>query len=206
MVQHLILQVVHESMYDAAVRAPCVIDDCSSPSAARGWCRKHYYRWKKHGDPLAWNPRRQSIDERFWSKVDKDGPVPDYAPHLGQCWIWTDSPNRGYGRLFIAKRPRQAHRLSYEMTIGPIAEGMDLDHLCRVTVCVNPAHLEPVTHQINILRGEAPPAHAARKLTCPKGHPYDLSNTWVSPSTGWRVCRTCQSARRPARRRAAAAG
>lgn len=77
-------------------------------------------------------------------------------PELGECWVWCARLNRnGYGRLSVGGRELMAHRLSYEAHVGPIPDGLLLDHLCRVRQCVNPAHLEPVTHQVNTLRGEA---------------------------------------------------
>ncbi len=91
--------------------------------------------------------------ERFLAKVT-----------IGQnsgCWIWTASIGQeGYGRFGIKSletgkfRIIEAHRVSYELFIGPILNGLELDHLCRVRACVNPAHLEPVTHKENCRRGE----------------------------------------------------
>ncbi len=82
-------------------------------------------------------------------------PVLVIAP-LGECWVWVARLNRnGYGRLHHGGCERMAHRLSYEVHVGPIPDGLLLDHLCRVRCCVNPAHLEPVTHRENTLRGKA---------------------------------------------------
>jgi len=97
---------------------------------------------------------------RFWSKV--------YADPSG-CWLWASSLGRGYG-LFWLKRYLPAHRLSYECLVGPIPEGLTLDHLCRVRRCLNPLHLEAVTLRENILRGTSPTAHNARKVVCLRGH------------------------------------
>lgn len=80
---------------------------------------------------------------RFWAKVTKDCPIPY------NCWLWTACRDRrGYGRI----DSRYAHRLSYEMHVGPIPNGMVIDHLCRVRHCVNPAHLEAVSQQLNVQR------------------------------------------------------
>jgi hypothetical protein len=77
-------------------------------------------------------------------------------PKLGECWVWLSRLNRnGYGRLKWEGRDLMAHRLSYEVHVGPIPDGLVLDHLCRVRCCVNPSHLEPVTVQVNTPRGEA---------------------------------------------------
>jgi hypothetical protein len=85
----------------------------------------------------------------------------------------------------------RAHRFAYETLVGPIPEGLDLDHLCRNPPCVNPDHLEPVPHVVNVLRGAVPKIWAA-KTRCPKGHPYDEVNTYRSPSRpDSRKCKTC---------------
>ena len=96
-----------------------------------------------------------------------------------------------------------AHRFAYEMLVGPIPEGLDLDHLCRVRHCVNPNHLEPVTRSENLRRGIRPrlPQNDRigdknrAKTHCPKGHPYDEANTlmhyWKRENSMRRLCRTC---------------
>jgi hypothetical protein len=95
-------------------------------------------------------------EERFWSKVNRNGPIPDARPDLGKCWIWNAPPTfYGYGQFNLNGSPRRAHVLSYELLVGPVPEGLELDHLCLVKICVRPAHLEPVTHLENVLRGGA---------------------------------------------------
>lgn len=119
----------------------------------------------------------------FWSKVDKADP--------DGCWLWTGTKvPSGYGRLWIAQRPFAAHRVAYEWLVGPIPEGLQLDHLCRVRRCVNPAHLEPVTSRENTMRGLNWAARNAEKTHCPQGHPYDEANTYLR-SGGGRGCRAC---------------
>ncbi len=126
-----------------------------------------------------------TTQERFWSKVSKteDG-----------CWSWTGSKTSGYGDFYDGVRKVSAHRYSYETLSGPIPEGLVLDHLCRNRACVNPEHLEPVTQQVNILRGTGMAARRAAITQCPQGHPYDEQNTLLK--NGRRVCRTCLKYRR----------
>lgn len=139
---------------------------------------------------------------RFWPKVDKNGPVPAARPELGPCWLWTAALwGGGYGAFGIRvggkSRTHNAHRLSYGMLVGPIPHGLVLDHLCRVRHCVNPAHLDPVTDRINILRGASPFAKKARQFVCLAGHPFDEANTYVNRN-GTRHCHACRDVRRHA--------
>lgn len=170
---------------------PCRIVDCATPgNGGHGWCAKHYRRWYRHGDPLATSRIVGDDLARFWSYVDVDGPV--VREELGRCWSWSGatSPD-GYGILCIAKQTTYMPRFSYELEHGPIAAGLEPDHLCRNRNCVNPGHLEPVTHRENILRGESPQAINARKTHCPKGHEYTPENIrWQR--NGGRLCRACQ--------------
>ena len=88
------------------------------------------------------------LAERLTDKIDA----------RGDCWEWTAATGGkgyGYGWCSNDKRMKGAHRLIWELLVGPIPEGLTLDHLCRNKLCVNPDHLEPVTHQVNILRGNA---------------------------------------------------
>lgn len=101
------------------------------------------------------------------------------------CVEWTGARHSaGYG-LMPASSTR-AHRVVYERVVGPIPPGLVLDHLCRNRVCVNPAHLEPVTHRTNLLRGDTLAAANAAKVACPQGHALDGSK-----SDGSRYCLTC---------------
>lgn len=107
------------------------------------------------------------------------------------CWEWTGAKNdQGYGMLCEQRGSRQlrAHRVVYEAVKGPIPEGLELDHLCRNRQCVNPTHLEAVTHQVNAQRGNAGRNWAA-KTHCPSGHPYDEDNT--HRYKGRRFCKAC---------------
>lgn len=92
----------------------------------------------------------QTVD-RFWSKVNKDGPIPPHNPTLGPCWPWTAlTRGHGYGKYDVGGKAVIAHRYSYELAHGPIGAGVLLRHDCDTPACVNPAHLTPGTTQDNI--------------------------------------------------------
>ncbi len=77
--------------------------------------------------------RTGTYAERLWERINTQGPVPEWDPSLGRCWIWRRQPNvGGYGVFYHDKVQRYAHRASYELFVGPIPEGHQLDHLCRV--------------------------------------------------------------------------
>lgn len=126
-------------------KKPCSIDGCDRPTFGYGWCATHYMRWKKYGDTSFVKVIKGDTVRRFWSNVNQDGPVPVYAPHLGPCWLWRGRPEaNGYGVLKVDGKSRKAHRYSYELLVGPIPEGLEIDHLCRVKNCVRYTHLEAV--------------------------------------------------------------
>lgn len=126
-----------------------------------------------------------SVAQRFFQHVE----------FTDTCWLWKGGTARGYGRFKSKGRLVSSHRWVYEFCVCPIPPGLTIDHLCRIIGCVNPDHLEPVTMRTNVLRGETITAACARATHCPRGHPYDLFNTYITPSTGDRLCRTCQHAR-----------
>ncbi len=171
----------------------CAIEGCDKVIKARGWCAAHWERWSKYSDPLGYKLRATPAEVRFWAMVDKNG--------VGGCWLWTAHLSKGYGllRLNGRKGPTvSAHRFAYELLVGPIPEGLDLDHLCRVRACVYPDHLEPVTRSVNLRRGIGPALMSKRnrgrhKTHCMRGHPYDLFNTAIN-SRGARSCRACRTA------------
>jgi hypothetical protein len=153
----------------------------------RGMCGNCYERWRR-AQPA---PLRRSLADRLWSRVEK----------TDTCWLWTGANWNGYGQIRADNRVRLVHRVSYELLVGPIPEGFQIDHLCRVHNCVNPAHLEAVTPRTNNLRGTSAAAVAARRTHCPQNHPYDNENTHIN-ARGHRRCRACN--REQKRQKAAA--
>jgi hypothetical protein len=142
------------------------------------------------------------IEQRFWEKVDK------HSGHWWngtECWRWQGHLSKGYGRIhFTPSKKTQAHRYSYMLAGGVIPEGQQIDHLCRNQWCVNPAHLEPVTNRVNMLRGESPPAIVRRTGRCKRGHEMTPENTLtVRTRPNERTCRACRDMLRNARRAAA---
>lgn len=169
----------------------CAVDGCEAPVSGKGLCNRHYQRQRRRGTtgPLP----RPADGERFEANVNRSGPVPAHRPELGPCWLWTGGQHsKGYGKF---DGTLLAHRVAYELFVGPIATGLQIDHLCRNHICVNPTHLEPVTQRENILRGESPVAEHARREICKRGHPLAGDNLYVVPRTGARRCRACVALR-----------
>jgi hypothetical protein len=144
----------------------------------------------------------QSILDRFWDKVNKNG---EWHEELNSCcWQWTASDNgHGYGHFYLGggrndKRSEYSHRISYILYKGEIPDGLEIDHLCRNRRCVNPDHLEAVTSKINCLRGDSLSAQRARQKVCKRGHPLSGDNLYEAG--GRRMCRTCREENRLANR------
>lgn len=134
--------------------------------------------------------------------VDINGPRPvDDAP----CWLWTGNKTiGGYGLIRDGNRRRCAHRVLYELLVGPVPDDLVIDHLCRNRLCVNPAHLEPVTNRENILRGTSFQAINARKTHCQNGHEFNAENVRITRRG--RLCWPCKLAwQRESRRKQGAA-
>lgn len=124
----------------------------------------------------------KTLEEKLWPKINK----------TDTCWLWLAAlDTNGYGQFCIYGRPRKpAHKVVYELLITPVPRSMELDHLCRVRACVNPAHLEIVTSKENRRRGFGPDAVNRRKTHCIRGHAFNPGNTYVSQ--GHRACRQCK--------------
>lgn len=113
---------------------------------------------------------KSAFAENFWARVDADG----------DCWLWTGGlDSYGYGKVHIKRTTRGAHRVAWELLVGPIPEGLQLDHLCKVRRCVNPDHLEPVSGAENNRRSASVSALNARKTHCENGHEFTPANTYV---------------------------
>ncbi len=138
------------------------------------------------------------LPDRFWSRVQP-------CPTSG-CWLWVGATKpSGYGTFQVGSSTLTAHRHSFTILASPIPPGLQLDHLCRVRCCVNPAHLEPVTNQENQLRGFSPTGENARKTHCDNGHEYTPENTYWQAGGKHRRCRACghaSDARHRAKKRA----
>jgi hypothetical protein len=133
-----------------------------------------------------------TVKQRFYEKVA--------LPDENGCMLWTGTSTRGYGKFYLRGKVAMAHRVAYELQVGPIPEGRVIDHVeawgCRSTLCCNPDHLQPVTKSTNALRGR--PGQARRREAtathCSRGHEYNEVNTYVN-KTGRRVCRVCDRRR-----------
>lgn len=128
-----------------------------------------------------------SIDvSRFWEKVSK----------TDNCWNWTGQKSeKGYGLFSVQRKRKRAHQIAYLLSVGPIPDGLQLDHLCRNKSCVNPEHLEPVTSRENTMRGIKYRVYTQgkprkRKEFCKYGHPMSGDNLYIRPN-GQNSCKTC---------------
>lgn len=151
----------------------CRVPRCGRRSIARRLCSRHYQLLKKSGQL---RPISEQQAFRMKCVITPSG-----------CVEWTGAVSSGgYGNF----RGRCAHRVAYEAQYGPVDAALQLDHLCRNTLCVNPDHLEPVTPWVNTMRSRSPSAINAGRLVCTAGHRLDAANTYRRPD-GRRECRAC---------------
>lgn len=116
--------------------------------------------------------------QRLLARIDAGGP----------CWEWMGALSEGYGVIGRGRRGEGnifTHRAMWELLVGPVPDGLELDHLCRNRRCCNPDHLEPVTRELNVARGARRPGYRRHIVFCPRGHRYDHHNGRQ------RICRTC---------------
>jgi hypothetical protein len=185
------------------MRAVCSIPGCEGLVHGRGWCGQHYARWRRYGDPLKILTKRgMSLEERVWGSIEK----------TPECWRWTGTIVGGYGTISVKGTGSvRAYRLVYEMLVGPIPPGYEVDHLCHVAeecqldedcphrACVRPDHLAAVPPRQNNLRSGSAAAQNAAKTHCPKGHPLSGENVrFTRRKNGGRtrICRACTSERK----------
>ena len=125
---------------------------CGGKHYGRGLCSRHYKAWRRNGDPeVRLRLRGESVEDRFWARVELDG----------SCWLWTGGQTgvegRKYGRFGeTSKIKHLAHIFAWRTLVGHVPEGLQLDHVCRRPLCVNPDHLEPVTPRVNWERSYTP--------------------------------------------------
>lgn len=160
-------------------RYPCTHDGCTRRSAHDdGLCGYHRGFLKQYGHLPAPAPTEQ---DRILGRIDKRG---------DGCWMWTGAADRngtGYGCCRYQGRNQPAHRAVYQLLVGPIPAGLQLDHLCGVRLCVRPDHLEPVTRLVNTQRAVL----RATDERCANGHLWADGNLRIRESDGARECRAC---------------
>ncbi len=179
-------QEVESPMRDQRI---CSLVDCNRPLRARGYCATHYAVFMRRGTPHAPPRAVRPVEQRAWAKVQmRDG-----------CWEWRGAVRTsGYGSIVLSpqhsRRIAMAHRVIYESLLGPIPAGLTIDHLCMNTQCVRPDHMEPVTNEVNIMRGMGWGARNARKTHCVRGHALTPDNC-SKHKPDVRECRICRNAR-----------
>lgn len=163
--------------------ATCSAPGCDRPHHARGFCSRCYKREAYNGRI----PPGPTREERFWAKVEK----------TDTCWLWTGGTQRGYGAFnnWPKAGMARAHRLAYEWLIGPIPDGLHIDHVvCGIRICVNPAHMEPVTNAENVRRSALRTAAARRAAAthCSNAHEWTEANASQRRDNAGRRCKQCQ--------------
>lgn len=166
----------------------CLSLECSARRDGRVFCKKHYFRFYRHGDPSVVKPPGRTprpLADRFWPKVRK----------TEACWLWMAYISAdGYGRIYVheTRSYSNAHRVAWELVNGTVTEGLVIDHLCRNPACVRPSHLEAVSQRENAYRGDSPLVARRWNTHCARGHAYTPANTTLT-KRGTRRCRKCRS-------------
>lgn len=166
----------------------CSVSECVKASRAKGLCSMHYQRYKKHGNTATVLPSTGGQDDTIglWGLRQRFLDQVFFEP-LSGCWLWTGGCNSdGYGSIRIQGRWFSTHRYSYIVLVGEPGEGLELDHLCETRICVNPAHLEPVTPYENKRRT------GLRRKTCggEAKHPRTEDSTYKTGVNAGR-CKEC---------------
>lgn len=191
----------------------CSAPECDQPHKVRGYCMPHYRKLRIYETPCTAWPTTP-LAERLWARVD--------VRSSSECWPWTGPVTKaGYGLIGRGRRAEgisPVHRVAYELSVGPIAEGLQVDHTCHNDTscvggdgcehrrCCNPNHLEAVPLQVNVARGNAG-IYQTFKTHCPKGHEYTPENTFRnSGGRGCKVCRREWNRKYNAKRKAASNG
>jgi hypothetical protein len=175
--------------------AECSLDGCVRHVKSHGYCDTHWKRVQRHGAP---GPAQigRTVQQRLMA-------LTDVGDGTG-CWEWHGRRQlSGYGQVWVNEQRRAdpAHRVSYEAFVGPIPEGLQIDHLCRNRRCIRPDHLEPVTAAENFARSTHPAALTKKTGVCGRGH--DLAVHGKTTTSGTTEITRCQECRRERERKAA---
>jgi len=178
----------------------CSVLGCGDSVTSRGWCEKHYARWRRRGDPVAPYLKPGNRANCYGTPLERIRKRLLFMEN--GCWKYIGAKKEaGYPVIRITENNRAKNfnvgRVLYEDKHGPVSLKLDLDHFkypqdgCIGPECCNPDHLVAVTHRANSLRSDSPPAINARRTECLRGHSFTEENTYRRPSRHGRECREC---------------